>query len=229
MKVKDPFFFRKRGLLPFKCGIGGFFWLFMALPARAQTFSEWFKQNSTRLRYYASQIAALQTYLGEMERGYQVSNAGLATISGSKQGEFGLHQDYYASLGDINPVLGKLGEAAEIGVLQAAIIERFSNALTRYRNDGLLGAERLTYLGEVYSTVLQAGLADVATLTDVLTANHWQMTDDQRMGRIRELDAAMLDRYSFTLAFTDRADLLERQQVAEDTDIKAVMGLYGVP
>jgi hypothetical protein len=207
-------------------------WGWLALsamsPARAQTFAEWFKQNSTRLKYYSEQIAALQVYSGEVEKEYSISDAGLSSISENKQGEFDLHQGYYASLGEINPAVRESDEVTEITALQTAIIQRFTDALTRYRADGVLSADRLAYIAEVYSTVLQAGLADEETLSEVLKAGNWQMTDDQRLGRIRHLEAAMKDRYAFTLAFIDRADLLERQQVTEGADIGTAMGLYGV-
>lgn len=203
--------------------------LLLVLSCRAQTFAEWFKQNSTRLKYCGRQIAALQAYLGELEKGYQISDAGLRAISDSKQGEYNSQNTYYASLWEINPSLGQLGEVAEIAALQAAIIQRFREALARYRRDGMLGADRLAYIGQVYSNLLQAGLADVQGLADVLTAHDWQMTDDQRIGRIRELDAAMRDRYAFTLSFTDRADMLERQQASELAAVGTVKAFYGVP
>lgn len=217
---------KKRNMKQIAIGLLG---LFLVLPGHAQTFAEWFKQNSTRLKYYAQQIAALQLYLGEMEKGYQVSDTGLATISGSKQGEFDLHQNYYASLENVNPAVRESDEVSEINTLDGAIVQRFSTALARYRNDGLLGTDRLAYVQQVYTAVLQACLVDEETLAGVLKTGNWQMTDDQRLGRIRELDASMRNRYSFTLAITDRTDLLERQQAAEGADIATVMGLYGVP
>lgn len=207
----------------------GFLGLLLALPGRSQTFAEWFKQNSTRLKYYAKQIAALQVYLGELEKGYGIADVGLGAIGDNKKGEYGLHNFYYASLGEINPGLGRLDEVAEIAVLQAAIIQRFSDALARYRRDGLLGADRLAYIGLVYSNLLQADLADAEVLADVLTGGEWQMTDDERMSKIREVLAGMKVRYSFTAAFTDRTDLLERQMVAERAGVGIVGAMYGVP
>jgi len=207
----------------------GFFGLLLALPGRSQTFAEWFKQNSTRLKYYGKQIAALQGYLGELEKGYGIADVGLGLIGDGKQGEYDLHSNYYASLGKVNPVLWQLGEVTEIAALQATIIQRFTEALARYRRDGMLGADRLTYIAQVYNNLLQAGLADAKVLADVLTAGDWQMTDDERMGTIREVLAGMKDRYSFTVAFTDRTDLLERQMVAERAGVGIVGALYGVP
>lgn len=201
--------------------------LLLVLPGRAQTFAEWFKQNSTRLKYYARQIAALQIYAGELEKELQVSDAGLTAISGSKQGEYDLHQGYYASLEDINPAVGQMPEVAEIRDLQAAIMQRFSMALSRYRSDGVLGADRVATVEQAYSAVLQACSSDVAALAAVLTTGNWQMTDDQRIARIRGLDAAMRQRYAFTMAFTGRADLLELEIATESGEIGTVNGLYG--
>lgn len=201
--------------------------LLLVLPGRAQTFAEWFKQNSTRLKYYARQVAALQVYVGELENEIQVSDAGLTAISGSKKGEYELHQGYYVSLGAVNPAVAQMPEVAEIRDLQAAIVQRFSTALSRYRSDGILGADRVASVEQAYSAVLQAGSSDVAALAAVLKDGNWQMTDDQRIARIRELDAAMRQRYAFTLAYTDRADLLELEIAIEGGEIGTVKGLYG--
>jgi hypothetical protein len=139
------------------------------------------------------------------------------------------HSDYYASLDAINPGVGNLEEVAEIAELQARIIQRFTNALGRYRRDGLLGLDRVALVGQIYAGVLDAGLADVQELTEVLTAGDWQMTDDQRAGRIFDLDRAIKDRYSFAVAFIDRTDMLERQLGVERGEVGVIKGLYGIP
>jgi hypothetical protein len=203
--------------------------LLMMVPGHAQTFAEWFQQNSTRLKYYGQQIAELEVWLQELKKGYSITDAGIGSINGSKQGEYDLHGAYYSSLMAINPAVGQLGEVAEIVELQAAIIKRFTDALSGYRANGRFGADYLNYIQNVYGNILQAGVSDVAVLTDLLTGGELQLTDDQRMSRIVELDAGMRDRYRFTLAFTDRADLLGTQVAAQQSDIGAVRGIYGIP
>ncbi|HEY4064124.1 MAG TPA: hypothetical protein VGM30_19595 [Puia sp.] len=204
-------------------------WLVLVLPARAQTFSEWFRQNSTRLEYYAKQIVAWQVSIREMEKGSGIADAGLALIGTGKQGEYDAHNGYYTSLRAVNPALRKMADIDRIATLQILIVGRFGDALGRYRRDGLLGTDQLTYIGNVYNTVLQAGLRDVETLTELLTAGDWQVTDDQRMARIIELRTAMEDRYAFTLAFTDGMDMEERNKAVEGTGVGTLKTLYGVP
>jgi len=69
----------------------------------------------------------------------------------------------------------------------------------------------------------------VEVLTQVLTAQDVQMTDDQRLGRIEALDTAMRDRYAFTLAFIDGTDVLEQQEAAEMAEVGTLKTYYGVP
>ena len=195
----------------------------------AQTFAEWFEQNKTRLAYYEEQILALKTYTGYAEKGYSIVESGLNTIKGIKSGEFNLHTAFYNSLQAIHPAIGNMGEVLEIVALQAAIVERFSASLSRYRQNAALHADEVTYLGNAYSLLLSDGLADINALIDIITANTLKMTDDEREARIHELDRTMKDRYSFTAAFTDQADWLSLQRQSEGVDLGTVRGLYGIP
>ena len=204
-------------------------WMGLGFVGSAQSFAEWFKQNSTRRKYYGKQIAALQIYMEAAEKGYQIVELGLVTIRDIKSGEFNLHNAFYAALGEINPSVRNLADVMEIAALQVAIVERFTGALARYRQESHGRGDQMAYISEAYTAVLNAGLADVNALLDILAANKLQLSDDQRMERIRNLDAAMRDRYAFTLAFTDQADLLARGRRAEVGDLGTVKGLYGIP
>lgn len=203
--------------------------LAMSGMSRAQGLAGWFGQSKTELKDYEQQIAALGTYIGQMEKGYGIVGSGVNTIGGIKSGEFNLHNAFYSSLSAINPAVGGLSEVVEIVALQAAIVERFSSALSRYRQGTGLGASEVAYIGEVYSLVLSDGLADVTALLDIVTANRLKMSDDQRVQRIGELDVAAKERYSFTAGFTDRADLLCLQRQGADGEVGVVKGLYGLP
>ena len=196
---------------------------------RAQTLAEWFEQNKTRLQYDAEQIAALETYIGYAEKGYGIVESGLSVIGGIKKGEFNLHNTFYSSLESVNPAVGNMAEVAEVLALQAATVVRLQNALSRYRQGSGLGADELSLAGQVYQSVLNAVTEDVSTLVEVLTANKWQMTDDERMTRIHSLDDTARERYTAMAAWTDEADLLSMQRQAEAGEVGTVEGLYGIP
>jgi hypothetical protein len=210
------------------------FWLgccfFLGVSAAgAQSFGDWWKQSSTKLKNDAEEIAEWAVYLKDLEKGYSIVENGLHTIGAIKKGEFDLHNAFYTSLEQINPTVGKLGEVVEIISLQAAIIERFSGSMSRYRQSASLGSNEVAFISQVYQTVLSDAQTDVTMLIQILTAGKLQMTDDQRMGRLRDLDSEMRARYEFTAGFTNQADLLSMQRVQGVSDVGTLQGLYGIP
>jgi hypothetical protein len=194
--------------------------------SQAQTFAEWFHQTKTRIKYYEKQIAALQVYATDIEKGYRIAETGVKLIGAIKQGEFDLHNAYYGSLESINPQIGGMPETAEVISLQAAIVEKFSRSLASYRQDHWLSPTETGYVATVYSNLLKAGLADINTLTDLTSAGKLKMTDNERMAGIKALDAGMSDKWAFTLSFIARTDLLIRQRQAEQSDIGDIQNLW---
>jgi len=205
------------------------FGLLLAGAGNAQVLGGFFNQNSTRKTDNEEQISVLQAFITVAEKGYSIVESGLSTIKGIKTGEFNLHSTFYASLESINPAVGNMGEVAEIVALQLATAERVNAALARYRQSGSMGADDMTVIGQAFQTVVNAGTADINTLIQIITASQLQMTDDQRMERIRELDAAGKARYELAAGFTDEADMLSLQRQAEVAQIATLQGLYGVP
>jgi hypothetical protein len=199
-----------------------------ALSVRAQTSAEWFDQNATRKQYNEQQIAALGTFITVAEKGYSIVESGLSAIKGIKTGELNLHSSFYASLESINPAIGNMGEIAEIVALQLATAERVNAALARYRQNGSMGTDEVTAVSQVLQGVVNAGISDVGTLIKIITPGKLQMTDDQRMDYIRELDASARAQYALAAGVTDQADLVSLQRQAEMAQAGVVMGLYGL-
>jgi hypothetical protein len=194
--------------------------------SQAQTFAEWFHQTKTRIKYYEKQIAALQVYATDIEKGYQIAETGLRVIGAIKQGEFDLHNAYYGSLESIIPEIGGMPEVGEIINLQAAIVEKFSRSLAAYRQAHWLSPTETGYIAAVYSNLLTSGLEDINTLTDLTSARKLKMGDDERICGIEALDAGMRDKWAFTLSFIARTDLLIRQRQAERSDIGDIQNLW---
>jgi len=203
--------------------------LLMAVSCRAQLLGGFFDQNATRKQDNEQQIAALGTFITVAEKGYSIVESGLSTIKGLKTGEFNLHSTFYSSLSSVNPAIGNMGEVAEIVALQVATLERVNAALARYRAAGALGSDEVTAVSQVLQMALNAAISDVGMLIQIVTPGKLQMTDDQRMGRIRDLDAEARSRYVTVAGVTDQADLLSLQRQAAAADIGTVQGLYGIP
>jgi hypothetical protein len=198
------------------------------LRGRAQFLGGIFNQSSTRLQYYAEEIASLQLFIGKAEKGFSIMESGIQEIGSIKKGEFNLHTTFFHSLAAINPSVAKMSEVAEIIALQAAILEQFSACMTRWKQSPYLRSGDLDYLGKVYSTICQLGLQDVNDLLTLTTASKLTMSDDQRISRIRALDGQLKDQYGFVQAFSGNTDMLCAQRQAEQADIGNVRSWYGL-
>jgi len=64
----------------------------------AQTFSEWFRQNHTQLKYLAAQIAALDGYHLTLKKGYALAEEGLDSIWSTGADDLDLHTNHFESL-----------------------------------------------------------------------------------------------------------------------------------
>lgn len=99
-----------------------------SLTPKAQTLAEWFQQGGTQKKYLLQQIAALQVYIGDVQKGYSIAKQGLNTISDIKNDEFNLHKDYFNSLKIVNPKIKNYSKVADISVLQVNIIKVYKEA-----------------------------------------------------------------------------------------------------
>ena len=71
----------------------------------AQTFSEWFRQNHTELKYLGEQIAALRGYDGVLRSGYGVAREGLGEIADIRDTDLSLNTEHFAELDEPSTVV----------------------------------------------------------------------------------------------------------------------------
>ena len=200
-----------------------------AVQCKAQTFDEWFEQNSTRKKYQDQQIGELQIYMSLLQQGYGIVESGLDTIGGYKQAEYDVHHQYYLSLGTVSPVVAGMPQVSEILTLEQRVVDRWTAALASYNASGVLQPAELSYLQHVYGQVVQYGLADVNLLNDVLTDNTLQLSDNERMAGVLAIDARMRERYRATMELTRAADGVVAQRTIRAADQQTLAQLYGLP
>jgi len=79
--------------------------LFVYQFVKAQTWSEWFNQNQTQLKYLQEQIAALQLLNNTQQTGYIVSEEGLIVIDSTEEDDFAEHNLFFERLAIPDEVL----------------------------------------------------------------------------------------------------------------------------
>jgi hypothetical protein len=192
--------------------------------AKAQTFAEWFSQKKTQIKYLTEQIAALNACETSLRQGYNMLHSEWSSIGNFKNGEFGLHQDYYNSLSQVNPQVKSSIDLTTIQSEQQSIISQF-NALQHLTD---LSASEQTYIGLVQQNVINQCAKDLTDLQTVLTSGNLVMTDDERIKRINQLTAAIKDKYLFTCSFCVQVRLLAIQHNRDNQNIQTLNQLHGI-
>ena len=84
------------------------------LSGQSQVLDEWTNQSATQKKYLVQQIASLKVYIDYLEKGYNITEKGLNTISDLKNGEgkvfkyeneaIALHKDEQGELHALHPI-----------------------------------------------------------------------------------------------------------------------------
>jgi hypothetical protein len=205
------------------CVLGALLLVFASY-AQAQTWDEWWSQKKTQIRYLVQQIAELETYGSFLKQGYNIAGKGLGNISGFTGSEFGLHQEYYASLKAVNPAIKDNPEAAAIVQYLSVIPGQFDhlNSLSG------LSEDNRKYIIRVSQKVLTECDADIADLQLVMTSGEAEMTDDERIKRLGEIYTRVKDKYAFTLSFCNKVKTLLLQKTQEQQSLQTLKNYYGI-
>ncbi|SDE65774.1 hypothetical protein SAMN05216464_108117 [Mucilaginibacter pineti] len=209
---------------PIKLGTAGIVCLMLSFscsPLFAQTWGEWLRQKSTQKKYLYTQIAALQLYAGYLKKGYEIAGDGLSIVHSFKNGEFGLHQLYFASLKAVNPAIRNSPGASEILENAARIQSLFAGI------GGLqLPDDHKAYIKTVRDNLLRECGDDLEELEIVITPGKAEMTDDERLGRLEKLTVAMQDKLDFSRHFSQQVKMLVQQRKTETNSIDHLKQYY---
>lgn len=193
--------------------------------AQGQTLSEWFSQKKTQQEYLLRQIAALQLYAGYVEKGYSIVHKGLTVIRDIKEGEFGLHRDFFHSLGNVNPRLNPDTRMTELAVLQRDILKDYERVKKVMKVRGFFSVDEVAYVNRVYERLLEDCAAVLGEMIAVTTPGKLEMKDGERMERMDRLEDEMEKDRAFSANFSRETLQLAAGREAEDKGLKALTAL----
>jgi hypothetical protein len=205
--------------------------LLLVLPTtalQAQTWSEWFRQKKTQIKYLTGQIAALKAYGDYTQKGYEIAEQGLRTIHRIKEGDFSLHQGYISSLGIAKPQIKGYWKVADIVTLQLRITQLYQNHTYRAQRSGLFTPEEIKYLTSVFTQLLNEGSEVLKKLVVLTSDDGFELKDNERIKRIDALHANLLDKYAFARHFELETTKLAIQRRKEKKDAGTGRAFYGI-
>jgi hypothetical protein len=194
----------------------------------AQTWEEWFNQNSTQRKYLLQQIAAFKVYSGYLSKGYSIAINGLNTIKGFKNGDLTQHTNYFNSLVRLNPKVKRYTRVAEIIALQISIAKQSASAIKSFKRNRHFTQTEINYLQQVLNSMLADCAKNLDELFSLITDGNLQMKDDERIKAIDKLYADMQDKQQFTRSFCNSATGLSIQRSNEANELIISKKLNGL-
>lgn len=191
----------------------------------AQKWDEWFKQKKTQKKYLIQQIAALKVYLEYLKEGYDIAKKGLTIVGDIKEGKFDLDLEYIASLGNVNSAISGSAKVSSIIAYQRLVILEFHKLKQLTSDSDFLTREERNYISEVYANMVRESEFTLHELDRVLSNSDFEMKDDERLQRLDLLYSDMKDKYMFTRAFSNSAELLIGQRAKEQSEIDSYRNL----
>jgi hypothetical protein len=203
------------------------FILYFSPQLKAQTFDERFEQKKTQIKYLVQQIAALQAYMGALEKGYQIVQQGSKAIANIKKEDFDLHNGYFNSLQAVNPEVARYGRIADIEHMQAAILQIHQQTTDNVNRGPVFSAGEQAVIRGVFSNLISESTNITDALTSVVTPGKLEMSDNERINRIDSLYYAMQRLYNGSLEYSHTIAALSYGRKADIFEAATGTLLYG--
>jgi len=187
-----------------------------------QTFSEWWQQKKTRIKYLRKQAAVLEMLKETIENGYENAEEGIDSVGAIAEEELALHEQFIKSLPFVKPTLKNSPDFLSSYALATALIKKFGETAKTFLQDpGLVHDDFQWIIPYVIATLrdLRDGLEEL----DLLTSDGiYRMKDDERYKKIRATASSIRATYETGMSFLTQLDaiLVAMQEDANDEFIK---------
>ena len=152
----------------------------------------------------------------------------LGDITSWVQQQKGLFSEYYQELLQVKNALTAYDKVVSMIDKQAQLVKDYQTAYAAMQKDSHFSAQEISYIGSVYSGILNQSVENLKQLEMVITALVTQMSDGSRLRIIDGAGARIDKNYSDLHQFTQQNILLSMQRATDANDLQEVELLYGL-
>ena len=202
--------------------------LLIASAGKAQTWAEFFKQKKTQQRYLAQQVAGLQMYLSFAKQGYKIVQNELSTISSLKNGDINLHRLHFSRLKHPDAKIRNLALLTDIVQLHHYILNLSARYLKEVAQKGNFSPDERSYQQEVFQKLRSSCAQTIQEYQLLVADNQLELSDDQRISRLRDLHRQMLVHLDFCKSFVKQGMTLNRERTSTLRNVHLELRLYNL-
>lgn len=152
----------------------------------------------------------------------------LKEIAGWVQKQKDLYESYFNELWEVKTIITGYHRIKEISEKQAALVSSYKRVWNLLQQDKHFTPDELSYMGNVYSGILNQTLEDANGLLDIISAFTTQMDDAARMKMIDAVGNKVDENYSDLQRFNTENEMLSLQRSKDVNDAAIVKWMYGL-
>ncbi len=184
------------------------------------------KATDLQIQRQQNKIIWLQNAQKTLENA--MSETKLSEISNWVDKQRTLYKDYYEELQKVKGIISYYKRIKEITEKQVHLVEEYKRAFSLFKQDKHFSADELSYIGRVYSGILDESVKNLDQVFLVIHSFATQMSDAKRLEIINAAADRIDENYNDLKAFNQQGILLSLQRAKAKNDVDAVKRLYGL-
>ncbi len=184
--------------------------------------------QSKQVKLYLKQIGLNEVLISYLKKAMTIAKVGLTTIGDITNGEFSLHRIFFDKLKSVNPKIKNMAKVADIITLQIQIIKNYQSSYKQIKASNQFSNAEIKYIYTVFSKLLEDTGNNLEELYKVLTADQYQMADNERIKHIDVLYLEMQSSYVFTQHFSKETLVMAMQRMKENNEVQQSRNWYGI-
>ncbi len=184
------------------------------------------KATDLQIQRQQNKIIWLQNAQKTLENA--MSETKLSEISNWVEKQRTLYKDYYEELQKVKGIISYYKRIKEITEKQVHLVEEYKRAFSLFKQDKHFSADELSYMGRVYSGILDESVKNLDQVFLVIHSFVMQMSDAKRIEIINAAADRIDINYNDLNALNQQGILLSLQRAKAQNDVDAVKKLYGI-
>ena len=157
-----------------------------------------------------------------------LSKAKLNEISDWAKKQKDLYQQYYDELKMVKSIVSQYQRIRDITQKQARLLSEYQHSWGMFRQDSHFTDDELSYMGEVYSGILEESLENMEHIFLIIESFSTSMSDAERLELINQAADRIDQNYDDLKRFNGRNAMLALQRAKDTKDAESMKRLYGI-
>ena len=158
----------------------------------------------------------------------QLSKLRLTEIADWTNRQKDLYSQYYEELRKVKSAISYYQRIKTITQKQLSLVSEYKKAFTQFRQDSHFTPQEISYMGEVYSGILEASLKNLDQIILVTSSFKMQMSDAKRLEIINAAADKLDENYNDLRQFNNQNIRVSIQRAKDKNDIQTTLKLYGI-